>query len=158
MAGLLKRQAQDVEATDANERFERLDRLFEDWMRAVSFRWPMLGGRGFKAGMIPIEEYQDAGTLVVRAEMPGIDPDRDLELTVTDDNLRIHAERREEEKVEEGDYVRREVRYGTFTRTVPLPPGVTDADITANYKAGVLEVRIPTPDRGPARKIPITKT
>ena len=158
MAGLLKRQAQDVETGDVSERFERFDRLFDDWMRAVPFRWPMLG-RGFRpGGMIPIEEYQDAGTLVVRAEVPGIDPDRDLELTVTNDTLRIHAERREEEKVGEGDYTRREVRYGTFTRTIPLPPGVTDADVTATYQAGILEVRIPTPDREPARKIPITKT
>ena len=145
MAGLLKRQAQDVETGDVSERFERFDRLFDDWMRAVPFRWPMLG-RGFRpGGMIPIEEYQDAGTLVVRAEVLGIDPDRDLELTVTNDTLRIHADRRE-------------VRYGTFTRTIPLPPGVTDADVTATYQAGILEVRIPTPDREPARKIPITKT
>jgi hypothetical protein len=52
--------------------------------------------------------------------------------------LHIEAESRQEEKREEKGYLRREVRYGPLSRSLPLPEGVTEADITANYKDGVL--------------------
>jgi HSP20 family protein len=51
--------------------------------------------------------------------------------------------------------VRHEVRCGSFSRTLPLPEGVTDADISANYKDGILEIRVPTPKAEPVRKITI---
>ncbi|HLN70787.1 MAG TPA: Hsp20/alpha crystallin family protein, partial [Streptosporangiaceae bacterium] len=92
------------------------------------------------------------------ADLPGIDPDKDVELTVSDRMLHIEAERREEEKREEKGYVRREVRYGSLSRSLPLPEGITGADITATYEAGVLEIRIPEPQREPARKIAISKS
>ena len=72
--------------------------------------------------------------------------------------LHIEAERREEEKREGQGYLRREVRYGSFSRSLPLPEGVTEADIAATYKDGVLEIRIPEPGREPARKIAIGKS
>ena len=95
---------------------------------------------------------------MVRAELPGIDPDKDVELTVSDGMLRIDAERREEEKTEEKGYVRQELRYGSFARTLPLPMGVTESDITASYKDGILEVRIPAPAPEPTKRISISKT
>lgn len=94
----------------------------------------------------------------MRAELPGIDPETDVVLTVSDHTLRIDAERKEEEKVKEKGYLRHEVRYGSFHRTLPLPEGVTEADIKASYKDGFLEVRIPAPEVEPAKKIPIAKT
>lgn len=139
--------------------FDRVDRLFDEWTRELPFRWPLFAGRGWSgAGIIPVDEYQEEGALVVRAELPGIDPENDVELTVTDHMLHIEAERREEEQAKEKGYARHEVRCGSFSRTLPLPEGVTDADITANYKDGMLEIRIPTPEAEPARKIPIGKT
>ena len=95
--------------------------------------------------------------MVIRADLPGIDPDKDVELTVSDGILHIEAERREEERREEKGYVRQELRYGSLSRTLPLPEGVTGADITATYKAGVLEIRIPEPKHEPAKKIAIGK-
>jgi HSP20 family protein len=77
-----------------------------------------------------------------------------------DDVLHIGAERREEEKTEERNYVRRELRYGSFHRDLPLPKGVTQADVKASYKDGILEVRVPVPaeELAPASvKIPIDK-
>jgi HSP20 family protein len=108
--------------------------------------------------MIHVEEYREDGTLVVRADLPGIDPDKDVELTVVGGMLHIEAERREEEKREGTGFLRREVRYGSFSRSLPLPEGVTEADITATYTDGVLEIRIPEPTREPARKIAIGKS
>jgi HSP20 family protein len=101
--------------------------------------------------MIPVDEYEEEGALVVRAELPGIDPETDVELSVSDHSLHIEAERREEEKVKEKGYVRHEVRCGSFARTLPLPEGVTETDITANYKDGILEIRIPAPEVEPAK-------
>ncbi|HEY6708157.1 MAG TPA: Hsp20/alpha crystallin family protein [Actinomycetota bacterium] len=90
------------------------------------------------------------------AELPGIDPDKDVELTVGDGMLRIHAERRQEQKVEDKDLVHSELRYGAFTRTLPLPVGATDKDIDASYKAGILEVRVPVDtQKAAATKIPV---
>mgnify|MGYP003525780634 CR=1 FL=1 len=92
---------------------------------------------------VRVEEYQDDGHLVVRAEMPGIDPDKDVEITLTDQVLRIRAERRREEKVETKSGYRSEFHYGSFARSLRLPIGATDKDVQATYEDGILEVRIP---------------
>jgi HSP20 family protein len=154
MAGLIRREPRHAESVDL---FDRFDRMFDEWMHEFPLRWPLLATRWTGIGTIPVDEYQDDGTLVVRAELPGIDPATDVELTVSGNTLRIEAERKQEEKVSEKGYMRREVRYGTFSRTLPLPEGVTEADITADYKDGILEIRIPTPAAEPAKKIPVTK-
>ena len=108
--------------------------------------------------LIRVEQYREDGTLVIRADLPGIDPDKDVELTVSRGMLHIEAERREEREREEKGYLRRELRYGSLSRSLPLPEGVTGDDVTATYEAGVLEVRVPEPKREPARKIAISKS
>ena len=153
MAGLARREPHG-EAADV---FGRFDRMFEEWARMMPFR-PMMFQRWREAGeLIRVEEFREDGTLVIRADLPGIDPDKDVELTVSDGMLHIEAERREEEKREEKGYVRQELRYGSLSRSLPLPEGATAADITATYKAGVLEIRIPEPAHKPAKKIAISK-
>ncbi len=153
MAGLARREPRG-EAADV---FSRFDRMFEEWARMMPFR-PMMFPRWREAEeLIRVEEFREDGTLVIRADLPGIDPDKDVELTVSGGILHIEAERREEEKHEEKGYVRQELRYGSLSRSLPLPEGVTEADITATYKAGVLEIRIPEPKREAAKKIAISK-
>jgi HSP20 family protein len=154
MPGLMKREPHG-EAADV---FGRLDWLFDEWMRMMPFR-PMAFPRWLEGGdLIRVEEYREDGALVVRADLPGIDPDKDVELTVAGGMLHIEAERRKEEKREEKGYVRREVRYGSLSRSLPLPEGVTEADISATYKNGVLEIRIPEPKHQEAKKIAISKS
>ena len=84
--------------------WSRLDRLFDEWMRTMPMR--RLLGEAPGEDLIRIDEYREDGVLVVKAEMPGLDPDKDVELTVTDHVLHIAAQRREEEKTEEKGYVR----------------------------------------------------
>jgi len=79
------------------------------------------------------------------ADLPGVDPDKDVELTVSHEMLHIEAGRRQEGRVEE-------LRCGSLFRSLPLPEGVMEADITATYKAGVLETHIPEPKREPVKK------
>jgi len=154
MAGLMRREPRG-EAVDVLGRF---DRLFEEWARMMPFRPTAFPFSWGAADMIHVEEYREDGTLVVRADLPGIDPDKDVELTIAGGMLHIEAERREEEKQEGKGYLRREVRYGSFSRSLPLPEGVTEADIAAIYKDGVLEIRIPEPTREPAKRVAISKS
>lgn len=96
---------------------------------------------------IRVEEFVDGKTLVVRAEIPGVDPDKDVEITIDEGNLRIRAERQEKEEHKDKGQFRSEFRYGSFSRSIPLPEGVTDDQIKATYTDGVLEVRTPLPDK-----------
>jgi HSP20 family protein len=138
--------------------FDWFDRMFDDWTKVLPFRRPMMFGRWFAEDMIHVDEFRENGTLVIHAELPGIDPSKDVELTVADGMLTIAAERREDKQVEEEGYLCRELRHGSFTRTLPLPPTTTEADIKASYKNGILEIRVPAPKAVPAKKIPIAKS
>lgn len=131
--------------------------------------WPsVFGHRPFEwpeswrdlTGMEPelkVEEFQDDGQLVIRAEIPGIDPDKDVEITVSDNTLHLHAERRSESRSEDAKGYRSEFHYGSFSRALRLPVGATDADIAATYVDGILEVRVPIDTaKAEAKKIPIS--
>ncbi|MHA7221888.1 Hsp20/alpha crystallin family protein [Arthrobacter sp. RHLT1-20] len=107
---------------------------------------------------IKVEQFVDGSTLVVRAEVPGIDPDKDVEVSVSEGMLHIKAEREEKTEHRGKTGYRSEFRYGSFTRSIALPPGAREEDITATYKDGVLEVRAPAPVTAPdasAKKIRI---
>jgi HSP20 family protein len=137
---LLKRESHIPESVDV---FGRFDRMFDEWTRILPF-----GGstRSSTDDVIRIDEYREDGALVIRADLPGIDPDQDVDLTITDGMLRLTAERQEEQEKESKGYLRRELRYGRFARSIPLPEGVTETDINATYRNGTLEIRIPVPD------------
>ncbi|MCD9197997.1 Hsp20/alpha crystallin family protein [Aeromicrobium wangtongii] len=90
------------------------------------------------APSVPVEDYTEDDQYVVRAELPGVDPDKDVTVTVEGDVLTIHGERREEKK----DKNRQEHRYGSFTRQVRIPRAAAD-DVKASYADGILEVRVP---------------
>lgn len=106
---------------------------------------------------IPVEEYQEDGAHVVKAELPGIDPDKDVDITVQDGVLRIRAERRQEEKSDDKDFYRQEIRYGSFARNIPLPAGANEDDVQAEYRDGVLTVRLPLSGETQGTKIPINR-
>jgi len=106
------------------------------------------------AHLFRVEDYIQDDKYVVRAELPGMDPQNDIEITVEGGTLTIHAERREEQK----EAHRSEFRYGSFTRSVALPERADAAHITATYDKGILEVSVPVPEAKPAgRRVEITK-
>jgi HSP20 family protein len=94
---------------------------------------------------IKVEQFLDGSTLVVRAEVPGIDPDKDVDVSVSEGMLHITAEREEKSEQKSKTGYRSEFRYGSFTRSIALPPGAREEDVTASYRDGVLEVRAPAP-------------
>jgi HSP20 family protein len=142
-------------------RFAWVDRLFDEWMRGTPMRRPFALGWDWPGDdLIRVDEYRDKDAQVIRAELPGIDPDKDVEVTVTNGMLRISAERRVEEKTEEKGFTRHEMRYGSLSRTLPLPDDATESDITASYKDGILEIRVPVaepPAAAEPTKIAVTK-
>jgi HSP20 family protein len=107
---------------------------------------------------VKVEEFVENEQLVVRAELPGVDPERDIDVSIIDGNLRIRAERRHEEKVEKRNYRKSEIRYGSFARVLPLPASADESDIKASYVDGILEVRAPLDqERSKRSKIPISR-
>jgi HSP20 family protein len=104
-----------------------------DW-----FEEPFLGLRPYLAQPIRIEDYIQDGHYVLRAEIAGVDPAKDLDVTVGDGYLAIHAER---PGVAEGKH-RSEFRYGSFSRTLPLPAGADTGNVTADYADGILTVKV----------------
>ena len=127
-----------------------LSELF-DWFE---IGWPSTieGRRGSQA--MRIEDRIEEDKYVLRAELPGIDPDKDVEITVADGVLSISAERREE--VSEKSHS--EFHYGSFLRRVSLPQGAQDDQLTATYKDGVIEITVPiAAAKSQTRAIPITR-
>ena len=104
-----------------------------------------------------VEEYVEDGACVIRAELRGIDPAKDVQVEISDGvlHMRAHREERSEEN-RPGEY-RSEFRYGTFERRIPLPEGATESDVKASYKDGILEVRVPVAkiDPAPATRVPV---
>lgn len=123
-----------------------------DWFES----FPGLWGMGAELGThgIRIEDFAEENRYVVRAELPGVDPDQNVDITVENHVLTIHAERTEETKAKH----RSEFRYGSFTRSVSLPAAAQEDKITASYDSGVLTVAVPlgeSPAEG--RHIPIQR-
>jgi HSP20 family protein len=96
------------------------------------------------------------GDLVIRAELPGVDPERDIDITVQNGTLVIRGERKQERRDKDDRYYRAETFYGAFMRTVPLPEGVNPSDIRATYENGILEVVVPKAATAPSKKVPVT--
>lgn len=125
-----------------------MPRLFGDLTDWFEGDRPLLSGH-----VIRVEDSLTDQEYKIRAELPGMDPEKDVQVSVDGGMLTIHAERRYEEKAKG----RSEFRYGMLQRSVRLP-GNADADnVRATYDKGILEVVVPLKATEPAgRQIPIT--
>mgnify|MGYP001601181511 CR=1 FL=1 len=95
---------------------------------------------------------------MARAELPGIDPDKDVDISVDNGLLSLRAERREERKTKSDGGYRSEFSYGSFIRSVSLPPGATEDDVKATYHDGILEIRFPIDGEvAKSRKVPVVR-
>ena len=148
MCGVDEEEAIDVASLARRDR-PVFGELF-DWLEGEFppvFR-PFAGGHPVR-----IEDYiEEGGKYVLRAELPGIDPKKDVTVTVADGVLTVKAERRDETKQEH----RTEFRYGAFVRTIALPAAADEDDIAATYTDGILEIRIGMREAKPEPKqIPV---
>jgi HSP20 family protein len=132
---------------------QAMDRLFED-----SFVRPTGWGTGtLDEFSVPVDVSMTAEELVVEAQLPGIKLD-DVEITVENGRLTIRGEAATERSENEGDFLVREIRRGSFSRTIGLPNGIEPDKATATFEDGVLKLRIPKAEEVKPRQIRISPT
>ena len=129
--------------------FEEMERFFEGffppgWVRGWHGGWPSWSdleapfeGRTPRVDVIDRDEE-----VVVRAELPGVKKD-DLEVSLAENLLTVKATSKEESEEEKGDYHRREISRGEYTRSIRLPTSVDAEKVKANFADGVLELTLP---------------
>jgi HSP20 family protein len=102
----------------------------------------------FDSNLLRLEDEMKDGLYEVRAELPGVDPAEDIEVTVQDGRLTIKAERTQTSESNGHS----EFSYGSFVRTVSLPSGADEDDINATYDRGILTVSVPLSEDHPTEK------
>lgn len=133
-----------AEPAETGEPFGMIGDWFDQWPRMFDRRFPELLGRGFMGGeAMRVEQFTDGDEIVIRAEIPGVDPEEDIEVSVVSGKLTIAAEREQKEESKDDRGFRSEFHYGSFRRVMTLPPGTTAEDVAAGYEDGILEVRVP---------------
>jgi HSP20 family protein len=136
------------EMDDLLERFG-FDR---DWFPRVSRE--LFSERELSPARLAIETRVDDGKFVVRTDMPGIDP-KDVDIKVVNGLLTIKASREEKTENKKADFLRREIRYGSFERVVSLPEGIKGEDLKATYRDGVLELTAPMPKEALPKEVKV---
>ena len=132
---------------------QAMDRLFEDsFVRSRPWGLNSEGG-----GALPLDITSSTDALIVEAALPGVPPE-DVEITVEDGTLTIHAETRSERKDEDGQTLISEIRRGSLTRAVALPSGLEPDKASATFEHGVLHLRIPKAEAVKPRQIRISPT
>jgi len=119
-----------------------LSELFNGFPTFASLR-PLFDSR-----LLKLEDEMKEGVYEVRAELPGVDPTDDIEVTVRDGQLTIKAERTQTSESNGHS----EFSYGSFVRTVALPAGADEDEIHATYDRGILTVSVPLSEDQPSEK------
>ncbi len=130
---------------------EEWERRFDDLFGRPSWRLPV-EERGW---MPALDVFEKADRFVVKAELPGM-KEEDIDVSVVGDTLSIKGEKKTETEVKEEDYYRCERSYGSFYRSIPLPPNVDANKIEASFDDGVLEVALPKSAKVKPKKIAVS--
>lgn len=134
------------------DRFRRdFDDLFDRFLGGNIER----RGRNVRAPML--ESYVENGKLVIRADLPGVNP-KDVDIRVSGDQLTIRGKRERTHEEKGRSFLVREISYGSFERSMRLPSGIKTDDIKASYRDGVLELVAPVPEEvSRSRKIEVER-
>ena len=141
-----------------NDLFSELNKMQSDMDRLFSAFAPWQGWSRPSTAQSqvypPLNIYNDNESFILRAEVPGVDPNT-LDIEVTGDTLTLRGERKLPELPEGASYHRRERDFGHFRRSFTLPEKVDTAKVVARCEHGVLEVRLPHAEEAKARKIAV---
>jgi HSP20 family protein len=139
--------------TDLAASWQRdIDRMFRSL--AESFGSGGIAAR--RTEWLPAADVLTKGDdLVIRVELPGIDPDRDLEIMVEDNILHIRGERQESQEDKGDGFIRQETSFGSFERALQLPSGVKTEDLKASYDNGILEVVVPRGGKRASQRVKV---
>src|SRR5687767_1236205 len=134
---------------------ERMNRLFDESFartRGADEDWA-LGGAWAPA----VDIYEQAGNIVLKAELPGIDP-KDVDIRVENNTLTLRGERKLDNEVHRDSFHRVERSYGAFSRSFALPSVVDTGSIKAEYRDGVLRMTLPKREEAKPKQIQIDVT
>jgi HSP20 family protein len=120
-----------------------MPRFFGDMTDWFELEFPLRAGH-----MIRVEDLVTEHEYMLRAELPGVDPEKDVQVSVANGILTIHAERKEETQTRH----RSEFRYGMLQRSVRLPANADEEHVAAKYGKGILEVTVPLKVTEPTTK------
>ena len=138
-------------------RFEPVPRPFRLIDEVEQMAREMFNGRrtNFSSGIThSLDVYREEDNLVVKAELPGIKK-KDLDISLEDDILTIKAEKKQEEVKEDSDRYISERHFGQFTRRMTMPFPVDTENISATFKNGLLEMRLPKAEEAGKKRIEI---
>jgi HSP20 family protein len=116
------------------EPFEEMDKMFNDFMPSVT--------RGQNAFVPAIDMYEDKDNVIIETQLAGIDPEK-VSIAIENDVLIIKGESEKKSEVEDKNYYRKEIRRGSFYRSVPLPTHVVGDKASAIAEEGVLKITVP---------------
>ncbi|MFZ2310836.1 MAG: Hsp20/alpha crystallin family protein [Patescibacteria group bacterium] len=126
---------------------------FDDMDKALSGMLPAVAGREF--GFTPaVDVYEDKNNIIVETQLAGIDPN-DVNISIEHDTLYIKGESEKKSEVDEKNYYRKEIRRGSFYRSILLPTQVSGDDAKAVTEGGVLKITIPKASKTEPKKIKI---
>lgn len=115
----------------------QMNRLFDDMITPANQQ------NGVGLAFTPAAEFDETEDAYhLKLEVPGLEPD-DLNIEATSEAVSISGERKSESRTEERGAVRTEFRYGKFQRVMPLPGRIDHQNVSADYKNGVLELKLP---------------
>ncbi|OLN25638.1 heat shock protein Hsp20 [Desulfovibrio sp. DV] len=126
------------------------DMMEEFWREPFASLAPVFRDGGYPA----VDVSETEGVVTVRAELPGLEP-ADVSISVENDALILRGEKKFEGEEKKDDYHRIERAYGSFSRLIPLPGKVKEAEAKARFDKGVLTVTLPRDAAEAARNIPI---
>jgi HSP20 family protein len=118
-----------------------VDRMFDDFFNGASWRSPLRKWEG-ESPLLDVDETEKE--IIVSAELPGVE-EKDIEVTLVGDVLTIKGEKKTEREEKNDDSSYTERHYGSFARSLRLPFEVKDEKVDAQFKKGVLTVRVPKP-------------
>jgi len=130
---------------------EAMDRLFED---SFVGRRPREWTTALE-GTLALDVYQTDDATVIKSSVPGLKPE-EIDISITGNTLTISGESKQEEEVKEENYIRRERRYGSFSRSVVLPEGLEPDKAEASFEDGVLTLSIPKAPESKPKVIKVT--
>lgn len=107
-------------------------------------------------GQLTIDVFQTDDDVVIQSTIAGIDPEKDIDISITTDMVTIKGTRSPEQKIKSSDYYYQELYWGPFSRSVILPVDVDTEDAKASYKNGILTIRLPKLEKNRAKKIKVT--
>jgi len=134
----VRREFDDIFSSFHREMDNLIDRFFG------GFDLDLFGGRELASGefMPRVDVSENDKEIKISAELPGMD-EKDIDVTISRDSLTIKGEKQEESEDKGKDYYRCERRYGSFHRVIPLSSEVDESKAEAEFKKGVLKIRLP---------------